>query len=357
MISGSYPPMRCGVGDYTQRLVCALREDGVETRVLTSEAAQHAANGAEVPGVRGMRSWHRRALAPFFDQLSGFQPDAVHIQFPTQGYDALSGLVAMAAHARFRARVPVVVTMHEYIPDGLHAGIYALAALASRIVVVRPQYHERTPALAKALVRRAKIRFIPNASAVPAISLTAAERASTRQELARDAAIVAFFGFSYPHKGVDLLFQIADPARHHLLLIGELSSGDAYHQRLRQLAASPQWKDRVTITGFVEADRAARLLAAADAVVFPYREGGGGWNSSLHAAMSQETFVLITSQEQRGYDVAANVYYARPGDVPEMRDALAAHGGTRLDRKAPDSWKDIARAHRELYAGLVGAAK
>jgi glycosyltransferase involved in cell wall biosynthesis len=307
-----------------------------------------------------MVTWHRDAIGEFRAAVRHFAPHVVHIQFPTQGYDRVDGLVAMATHCRFVRHIPVVATLHEYLPASFSVAsrhIYQLALVANAIVVVRPGYREHIPALMRLLLPARKFKFVTNASAVPRVLLGAPERAAVRRELGcGDARLVAFFGFMYEHKGVDLLFQIADPARHHLLLIGALAADDAYHARLRALAESEPWRGKVTLTGFVDSDAAARLMAAADAVVFPYREGGGIWNSSLHAALSQDSFVLTTSQERNGYDEGTNVYYARPEDVQEMRTALLRYQDRRLARPAEgdDAWREIAWRHLEIYRAAAG---
>jgi glycosyltransferase involved in cell wall biosynthesis len=201
-------------------------------------------------------------------------------------------------------------------------------------------------------------RFIPNAAAIPAVFLADSEREAIRRSIGHAGRqIVAHFGFAYPHKGVERLFDIADPDRHHLLVIGELARANPYHARLLERAEAPPWTGRVTITGFVDPLRAARLLAASDAVVFPFLEGGGIWNSSVHAAMDQGTFVLTTSSERRGYDPAGNVYHAAPDVIDDMRSGLLAHIGTRrppaIDA-AQAEWTRIAKEHLALYRTVLG---
>jgi hypothetical protein len=78
------------------------------------------------------------------------------------------------------------------------------------------------------------------------------------------------------------------------------------------------------VTGFLAPEQAGRLLAAADAAVFPFLDGGGEWNSSIHGAAAQGTFVLATSMNKRGYDAAKNIYYA----APEIQGICAEPCGT-----------------------------
>jgi glycosyltransferase involved in cell wall biosynthesis len=360
-VSGSYPPMHCGVGDYVGRLAPALSTHcGAQVSVLTSSSVGPTTSTREVGVLAALQTWSRSAVGYFDDTIRKTTPDIVHIQFPTQGYDSWSGLGVIAFSSRFRWRVPVVATLHEFLPKTTYRAdrwIHALALIANRIVVVRPNYYSTIPWPLRLLIPRRKLQLIANSTVVPAVDLSETERRSIQAELGCGSAkLVAFFGFSYPHKGVDLLFRIADPAKHHLLLIGELSPQDPYHSRLLGLAESAEWKGRVTITGFIDATKAGRLLAAADAAVFPFREGGGIWNSSLHAASSQGTFTLTTSLDKSGYDPRANIYYARPGVVDEMRQALQDYQGTRGQREATadDPWRDIAVSHMKLYESLLG---
>jgi glycosyltransferase involved in cell wall biosynthesis len=357
LVSGSYPPMRCGVGDYTERLAVALRgQPGVEVQVVTSTESGAAAG--DQPWVRpAMPSWRLVALADFATVLGQFRPDIVHIQYPTQGYRVASGPVAIPFVARLRGAA-VVVTWHEYPPQKFSREMMAMcimAAAAQAVVYVRPDYGDRIRgALAHAL-GDAPLRFIPNASVIPAVTLSEADRRNVRAALGcNEEKLVAFFGFAYPHKGVHLLFEIADPKKHRLLLISELAEADEYHRTVQRLASSERWRGRVVVTGFAPPEDVARLLAAADAAVFPFAGGGGMWNSSLHAATSQGTFTIATSVAQRGYFEEQNTYYAEPGAVDEMRTALERHAGRRMPSggNAALAWRDIAREHAALYRAL-----
>jgi glycosyltransferase involved in cell wall biosynthesis len=208
------------------------------------------------------------------------------------------------------------------------------------------------------LIRHKEFRFIPNASSIPPVRLSGEERAAVRSEAgAHVGEMIVYFGFASPGKGIELLFRVADPERHRLVLICDLSAEDGYHASIIDLASRGDWAGKVTVTGFLPPEDAGRLLAAADAAVFPLLNGGGEWNSSIHGAAAQGTFVLATSLDRRGYDAVKNIYYAVPGDVEEMRQALREHLGRRRPPPADSleaQWDSIAEAHLELYRKLLG---
>lgn len=360
LVTGSYPPMRCGVGDYTERLARALADHcGIELQVLTSWSPR---SDGDPPWVcRVMTSWKLDGVGHLLNTVKAFQPDIIHVQYPTQGYRVATAPGLLLLAARLRSAIPVIATWHEYPPLSFTRGLLcmqAFAALARGIIVVRPEYRVR--GLLAMLVSKAPIRFIPNASVIPKVSLSESERTALRASLnCGGRQVVSFFGFSYPHKGADQLFEFADPDHHHLVFIGDLLPDDSYHQSLLRLAASNRWRGHTTVTGFVDPGTAARLLAASDAAVFPFTEGGGDWNSSLHAAMIQGTFVMTTSTSVHGYVPERNIYYAQPCNLDDLRAALRQYAGTRLPEgqgESDDPWKKIAAEHVELYNAVLGKA-
>jgi glycosyltransferase involved in cell wall biosynthesis len=216
---------------------------------------------------------------------------------------------------------------------------------------------EKMPGWYRWLNRLKEFRYIPNASSIPAVILTEAERNIIHTRLgAPENGLIVYFGFAYPAKEIEALFEIADPQRHRLVLICDLSDTDAYQASILALANRDDWAGKVTVTGFLPSVEAAKLLAAADAVILPFRDGGGEWNSSIHSAAVQGTFVLTNSHEKQGYDENANIYYALPSDVPNMQGALQQHAGRRRQGSSAvqgENWDTIASAHVELYQSLL----
>jgi glycosyltransferase involved in cell wall biosynthesis len=359
LVSGSFPPMPCGIGDYTAQLAQALaRRPDLAVSVLTDARARPGEhrNGLQViPVVEGWRAadfWRIRGT------LRRWKPDVVHIQYPTRGY----GSRLLPKFLPFIARTagtPVVQTWHEYMFSrfGGRFGALILAIAPGDVVVVRPSFRETMAPLYRWITRRKAIRLIPNASAIPRCVLSEKRRSEVRARFrAGGESILAYFGFVSPHKGVEDLFDIAEPDRHHLVLICDLSASNPDHARILELTASPRWRGRATVTGFLPEIDVAEILSAADAAVFPFRTGAGNWNTSVQAALAQGTFVVATSRTQRGLDERNNVYYAEPRNVPEMRHALHKYLGRRrvtTDADAGPSWDAIASAHVDCYQAAV----
>jgi len=311
--------------------------------------------------IQPFSNWSLRHFFAARRAVLRWQPDILHMQWPAQGYDgSLVGILPQ--WFRRVVRRPVALTLHEHIPAhmrSIHTRLMATAAHA--VISVRPNFPEGFQHGLSADVASKPFHFIPNASQIPLATPTPAEIASFRHtyNIGTDESIVVYFGLLYPDRGVEQLFSIANPLRHRLFIVGApIAGAESYHHTLVSLAAQPQWRNRATLMGFVPPQEAAFLLAVADAVVLPFRKGGGIWNTSIHAARSQGTFVLATSRHQQGYDATRNIFWAEPDNISQLQHALHLHGGTRHLAGNADvpQWPAIAAHHRVVYNTLLRRA-
>ena len=277
-----------------------------------------------------MQSWTMKDAPSAIREIERGAPDIVHIQYPTQEYrdGSLPSLLPLIAFSMGRR---IAQTWHETYLRREALGLFLKAIVPSRLFVIRPKYYEE---LLHSNLRWAlwgkHAKFIPNASMIGVASLDSEARERVRAKyLDGQKRLIVFFGFLYPHKGVEQLFEICNPATDRIVITGEINVVPDYCAKIMQRIASPPWHGKVTMAGFLPPGDIAELLASADAVVFPYRFGGGEWNTSLHGAVLNGAFVIHTSRHATGYDPKRNTYSARIDDIEEMRVALQRYAGTR----------------------------
>jgi len=352
--------MQCGIGDYTALLAQAMsRYTNLKIAVLTHTSISSTLTPQNIETLAIAENWSWAEIGQLLSAIKQWKPNIIHFQFPTQGYGKQK-LPWVLPLALATYGYPIVQTWHEYVlqnqglADWKNCLLYLPNVLTpGGLIVVRPDYTKHLPSIYRLLVASKELRFIPNASAIPSITLLDKTRQEIRNEIAEGQKFIAYFGFALPAKGVELLFEVLDPQQHYLVLICELNQSDAYHAMLLERIRSTHWSTKSKVTGFLGAEHVGRLLAAADAIILPFRKGGGSWNTSLQAASQQGTFVLTTSNEQHGYDEHNNIYYAQPDNLAEMRQALATYTGHRIPAKNSKEWERIARDHVELYSKVV----
>jgi glycosyltransferase involved in cell wall biosynthesis len=357
LVCGSFPPMRCGVGDYTSMLADALgRRAGVDVAVLTSKGTSPPRPDVPYRFLAVEEGWRFSDFPVTVRTIRGWSPDVIHFQYPAKGYGPLQWVLPTL----FRAMgYPIYVTLHEYFGEKdkgtrLSAALNLPNIVAARgIAVTREDYASLIPPSYARAMRRKYVKHIPIGASVPTCVVGEAEREAIRNRFASSLfSLVSFFGFVSPNKGVDDIFRIADPEFHHIVLLSELDSANPLHARILALATTPPWKGRVSVTGFLPADEIARILACSDSVLLPFRNGSSLGNSTLHAAVSQGTFTLTTSLTRRGYDPSLNAYFAAPGDIRGLSAALLRYSGKRVPRPSDfvdREWDRIAEDHERFY--------
>jgi len=349
--------MRCGIGDYTYSLAKALAVlPATQVGVLTSVYGEKTSRRDDIALFPIIDNWGVAEAPKVAELIRHWSPDIVHIQYPTRGYGRgfLPRLLPIIA---FLMRTKVVQTWHESFHPRSALKLFLMTVVPGGLVVVRSNYRDGLPMSLRWALWNKQYAFIRNASSLPKVDLDEKEAKALRGHyLKGQKRLIVFFGFVYRNKGAELLFDIADPTSDHIVIAGEVVEASDYHRKIIALASAKPWAGKVTVTGFLPPADVAALLAIADAVILPYRVGGGEWNTSIHAAVMQRSFVITTSLTHHGYDEKRNVFFTRVDDAQEMRSALDIHAGRKrgyehdIDR---DEWKAMAYRHLSLYETLL----
>lgn len=366
MITGSLPPMRCGVGDSMVILASEVSRSGrAEVGVLTSvDAGSIDSVGVEVLPL--IERWSLFEAKRFADVVRAWKPDVAHIQYPSLGYG--TGLLPYFAPLILRRMgIPVVETWHEPPSRGRYAPTLRAklvrylrslrylpnALVRDWLIEVEPDSLKRLYTPYTCLIRHKTVNLVPVASNIPRVDVKDDERGAIRAKYTRNGRrLIATFGYAYPTKGFDNLFDIANPETDTLVLIMSLDGEkQPYHRLLLSFAETGCWQGNVVVTGFLDTVEVAKLLAVSDAVVLPFRTGVAPRNGSFMAARVQGTLVVTTSTSRSGFVADENVFYARVDDIDGMREAVATLAGNKpnLGPEKVIVWPDIADMHFELY--------
>ncbi len=363
-IAGSFPPDECGVGHYVFHLVKALaRISGNKIAVVTNINAGKEVEYLELkshgnieifPIVKG---WMLGEYPAIRSVVKSWNPDLIHIQYPTQGFYGKKLPYLLPFFIKLMNKV-VIQTWHEgFRLSGLFK-IFPISITSGNVIVVRINYMQSVSHLFFWVKYIKKIFFVKSASMIPKSLLSNEQKQEYKVQYANaNKNLVVFFGFLYPAKGVEQIFEIADPEKDTLLLVGKMDVKQDYANKIKALANSNKWVGSVKFLDFLPDKEVANILAAADAVVLPFKDGGGEWNTSIYAAVNNDTFLLTTANRNQWYDEDNNIYYACPGDVSSMRTALRSYiSKKRNDQRNPylEDWENMADEHMKIYADALG---
>ena len=356
-ITGSYPPVKCGVGDYVSILSSMLaKHEHCRLAVLTGRESATGDIGSGVTVFPAMACWRFKEFVEIFRIVRQWRPDVIHIQYPTKGYGK-SKMPLFLPFLLSKLPVKIIQTWHEPLGFWRRLRYLPCALTRDHLIVVEPDYYKFLPDWYAWLLRQKRIfRYIPVGTNIPAVRLDRSEQAEIRATLGiHGKRMVAYFGFAIPSKRVEDIFDISDPDNDRIVLICDLHSADSYHQKLLGLVNNETWRGKVFVTGFLKSEEVARLLAASDVGIFPFATGVTSRNASVLAARSQGAFVLTTSYNKHGYSADEHTYYAEPGNIKEMRQAVADYAGKSRSSamNLPPDWDFIVAEHIRLYHDVL----
>ena len=393
-ITGEYPSMQGGVGDYTRRLGQALGDLGADVHVLTHVDAggDHlrvpaAAYEPTVYPVLKRTGWNLWSETRRF--IRELRPEVVHIQYQSAAYDLHPAVNYLPWRLRALQHRPAIgATFHDlrfpYIfpkagPLRWQA-VLALARGSDANVITNPADWSR---LAQAGLTQ-KLHAIPIGSNIECQPPANYDRARQRAQWGADADtwLMAYFGFLNAGKGGETLMRgLAElvragrPAR--LLMVGgKVGASDptnqAYLEHVERLTVDLGVADRVQWTGFTDSDQVSANLLAADCAVLPYREGATLRHGSLMAALAHG-LPIVSTLASAGVEVDPGLFpMLRDGESallvpPEEPVRLAAsvervmtdrelrlrlaQGAIQLSKQF--TWDAIARRHLEVYGRLL----
>ena len=286
-------------------------------------------------------------------RLDALAPDVVHVQW----------LARPELDVRWLRRVvrkrPLVLTAHNAMPRRAHAyGAWREAlTLAARVVVHSSQAVER---LADFGIDRAKIVRIPHA---------VFDSPSSAEVEPPSGSTLLFFGLIRRYKGLDVLISALPEIRRRVPETRLVVAGDPLEpiEPVLELASSLGVSDAIDWRlGFVPDSEIAPLLASAAALVLPYREIESSGVLALafgHGRPAVVSDLGAVGDAVREFGAGRAVTPEDPAALAEactalLTDPLELHRAFEgaLRARAELTWEAAARAHEELYEGLVGVA-
>ncbi|WP_281511417.1 glycosyltransferase family 1 protein [Alistipes finegoldii] len=197
MITGSFPPQVCGVGDYVGRFMEAA--DNSKWKLFHS------------------LDWKLKTLAAKIRQISSSECPTIIMQYPTQGYGWSLVPHILCLYFSWFSRKKFIVVMHEFSQLSFKARLAGIMLMSANKIIFTNEFekgyvHRR---LCVPLKKCGVVKIISNISVAPKIK--------DWQDRHID---IAYFGHIRPNKGLEDFFRVADDilkkCKVKVCLIGQL---------------------------------------------------------------------------------------------------------------------------------------
>lgn len=337
------PPSRDGVGDYTYCLATELAKTQ-PVAIITNQLERTDASRRS-PNVE-IHQWDGRGFDSLVAILDRLEPSFINVQWVPflWGRWGINFSLPWTVLRLRRAGYRVVTTVHEpYVPFGRlktlpmaiiqRLELWLLIFGSAKVAVSISAWTETLQT--RFFWRKRDIFWLPVGSNIPAVPMTAPERAELRRSLGvgTDDLLVMMFNPGGTGKMVDLAAKgweailLAHPSA-KLMLIG-CSDGTPVSQQF----SSP---DRVRCAGYVEPEEVSRLLSSADLCLAPYIDGISARRGSVIAAIAHGLPIVSTTGRltDRALFDASPILLADVNDGPAFVARATRLAGDAGERKA-----------------------
>lgn len=395
LVTGEYPPMQGGVGDFTRELAQALNEVGHEIHVVTRRDARPSLPAGERYSLQQLREpvdvgyaqlhaqarrWRWGDVNRIADVVRRYDLDVVNVQYQAAAYNMLSAAINLAPW-RLKGLVPVAVTFHDLrVPyllpkvGPLRRFVVRFMARQARGVIATNQEDDAT--LRGWGIEEARIRQIPIGSNIAVHTPEEVDVLVVRRKLGLRPAdvLLGYFGFLNESKGADTLVRALArlDERFHVVFIGgrtgtsDTANNRAFLARLERLIGDLEVDERVHWTDFLPDEAVSAHMVAADVMVLPYRDGVSLRRGTLMAALAHGRPVISTRPAAPipALPHEQAIWLTPPDDADALTEAIRTVVGDdelrrRLAAGAEEvaqqfTWDKIARRTAAFFAELAG---
>lgn len=374
VVSGEFPPMRGGVGDYSSKLTLALAAAGIEPLLFVPAGSRPQSN--LVPIAATYDRWGWGTLPTLHRALVDTGADWLHVQHQVSGYGGHLSAYAFPRYLRWKQWPGrIAVTFHDTNPPWLFRRGARLWWEFSRTRVFGTLARDADVALAADPAHVAElrdlgatVRQVPIGSNIGRHVRQAADAERVRRLYGIPATALLIGHFGTP-VGLETLLQALRSLPDSVLMLIGKQRELANKSNIEKLTAGLLLMidelgidHRLRWTDHLAEAQVAECMAACDVIVLPYEAGASLRHGGLIAAITQGKAV-ITSRPDRplpGIVDGDTVLMFPRGDAtalaeaigvvvrdPDRRAALERYAATAA--REIFSWEAIAAAHRSIY--------
>jgi glycosyltransferase involved in cell wall biosynthesis len=366
------PPVMEGIGEYTFHLVRALRAEGVDAHLFTSDGQQ-----AEESWVHPViKRWRGNDAA---EALRSFGPDWCVFEYAPPLYGPFGfcwSASGIPAALRRKLQCRTAVTFHEFQAawslNPLHAALALLLRLQTcRLLKGLDAAIATCPSYAAILRRYAPVpvSIIPvGANVLPSSSSLEKVQELRKKYRLQTAKIITVFGRLSGFRNVKTAVRVLAKAHRkgissRLLLLGCLrSSAPGIFQELLDFARKYELEPYLIETGNLSTEELSAHLQMTDLFLFPQTDGISTRNTTALSAMAHGIPIVTYEPVPGNFDGYEIPYGAA---VPRGDETLFIQAAVDKLQKPEEpvkqyalqyyeshfSWKRVAQLHQRVFEG------
>lgn len=330
LVTGSYPPDVCGVGDYSKKLYESLK---VESNIIELFYKE---------------KWGIKYIFSYLKEIRSKKTDIIHFQYPTEGYGySILPLLLML----FLPKKKLIITIHELSKRRLKAKLFTLLLLFSNNTIIVTNEFEFNYIKRIPLLKRKNIFIINIGSNIPASKNCLKVFRERKFDL-------AYFGHIRPAKGLESFISVSKTINKtkKCVVIGQ--NLNKYQSYLEELQLK---SDNLSYILNGSEKETAENLSDCKIVYLPFPDGVSSRRGSLMAAALNGCIIVSTYSEDKitndffsQYSYLVNNEIEAKAVIEKLlsdKESLYVKDTSKL--MSMFSWEEISKKHLEVYSKNV----
>ncbi|MDZ7798469.1 MAG: glycosyltransferase [Patescibacteria group bacterium] len=297
LIVGNLPPTKCGIADYTWKLLLSLKNyPNIKISVITGNNSyinKKTPDDLKIYPI--IKKWNIFSFNKIKAIIKKNNPDIIHFQHPSKKYGKnLFQFILPAILKGYFKNKKIMTTIHEYSQSPWYAKPWIrLLVLFSDYLIFTSQ-NEKNALLVNKNNKPNKIIHI--GSNIEKVNFEKNKLQEKKLELLKGYKfLLGYFGFVDSSKGLEELFNFMNNAKNKifkLIIIGELNRNNNYHCKLLKYIENNNLENSIKITGYLSAREVSKILSVLNICVLPYKEGATLRRGSLLTALAHNLPVI-----------------------------------------------------------------
>ena len=313
-ISGSWPPIMCGVGDYLYKLTHYIKTPWA---VITSKEADAEDNVFNI-----VRGWQKNDWPYIKKEVQSLDPEIIHYEYPSvmYGRKLFPNLLPNYLRKEFPKK-RLIATVHEY-HDASYLGKKRIELTLKHFDEIIVTNIEDKNMLKKKFPKK-NFEIIRVGSNIDYDKLTKVSKKELEAELnLGDKKLVTYFGFIDSSKGVEnLINSMADCNKSaKLVLATDHDPKNPYHKKINELIVSSGLD--IHWTGYLSDEKVSHLLQISDLVVLPFDSPISTRRGSMIAAIGHGCCVVTTGPSEEIFVHQQNCYLMKDNSAKSISESI-----------------------------------
>jgi glycosyltransferase involved in cell wall biosynthesis len=334
VVTGTYPPERCGAGDYTFNLFQA--EEAKDWLLFYN------------------KDWSLGTFSQKVKDIKSFNPDIINIQYPTMGYGMSVLPHLLSLYFRLFSRKKTVITLHENSQLGWKAKLasYIFLVFANKLIFTNrfelDYARKHYPFAGK---KSTVIKIFSNICAASELPPTGKREYD-----------LGYFGYIRLKKGLEEFIPAVQELKKEnpslkVYIMGQIQP--EYQDYYNSIIGTSDEKDSIELLLNKDADEVASILANTKLMYLPFPDGVSERRGSFLAAIKNLCLILTTKgifTTEAHDDIC---YYTNKDEAKnKITEILSLPANEQIEKQnkisdflkkeIPQSWSEVAKSYNQF---------